>query len=233
MNILVVGASGKTGQVLLKQLSQTKHITTGLIRDSAQEKLVTQHGAKYLVGDLTDRLEKIVNGFDAIIFVAGSRGKNVQGVDYQGLVNIVNTAIKTDVKRFLYIGSINVGKNPMQYVQELKDYYQEINEPVPEGLLINTQKPGYHNYVKMKEMAERHLIGSGANYTILRAGLLTLDSGSGKVNITNGSMNAFGKISRENVAKCFIEALENKNTYQRVYTILDGNIPIEKAFDFK
>lgn len=230
MKILIVGSSGKTGQKLLEQLSKTHHSVTGLIRSIEQEGLVKQFGAAPLLGDLEDDVESLAEGFDAIIFVAGSRGKNVQGVDYQGLVNMVNAAVKASVKRFLYIGSINVGKDPNQFIQELKDFYQVNNEPVPEGLLVNTQKPGYHNYVKMKEKAEEHIINSGINYTIIRAGLLTQEPGTGKVNVTDGTLNAFGKISRDNLAAAFIEALENEKTYQKIYTILDGNTLIHDAF---
>ena len=230
MKILVVGASGKTGQVLLQQLSQTEHDVTGLIRDPKQEKLIKQFGAKFLLGDLEADTDNLVNGFDAVIFVAGSRGKNIQGVDYQGLVNTVNSAVDSHLKRFLYIGSINTGKEPNQFVQELKEFYQENNEPVPEGLLINTQKPGYHDYVKIKGKAEEAIINSGINYTILRAGLLTQEPGTGKINVTEGTLSAFGKISRDNVAACFIEALDNRSTYKKIHTILDGKQPIKDAF---
>ena len=42
-----------------------------------------------------------------------------------------------------------------------------------------------------------------------------------------------GKISRDNVAATFIEVLENNKTYQKVYTVSDGNTPISKAFKGK
>lgn len=230
MKILVIGASGKTGQKLLEHLSKVKHDVTGLIRTQEQENLVKQFNAKPLLGNLEDDIATLADGFDAIMFVAGSRGKNVQGVDYQGLAKIIDAAINAKIKRFLYIGSINTGKKPEQYIEELKAYYRQINEVVPEGLLTNTQKKGYQTYVEMKTLAEEKIIASGINYTILRAGLLTQEPGSGKVNVTEGTLNAFGKISRDNVAQCFIEALENKNTYKKIYTILDGEIIIKNAF---
>ncbi|MEM9242590.1 MAG: SDR family oxidoreductase [Pseudomonadota bacterium] len=230
MKILVVGASGKTGQVLLRQLSQTTHQVTGFIRNPEQEQLVTQFGSACLLGDLENNVNTLVEGFDAIIFVAGSRGKNIHGVDYQGLVNMVDAAVNKHVKRFLYIGSIHTEKEPDQFIQNVINYYQEINEPVPEGLLRATKNPKYHDYVKIKLLAENYLIESGINYTILRTGILTQDIGSGKVNVTLGNLNAFGKISRDNVARCFIEVLKNKNTYRKTYTLLDGETPIDQAF---
>jgi uncharacterized protein YbjT (DUF2867 family) len=231
MKILVVGASGKTGQVLLKQLADTAHQVTGLLRKAEQETLVTQFGATMLLGDLENNTDDLCKGFDAIFFVAGSRGKNVQGVDYQGLANLVKSAEANSIQRFLYIGSINTGKQPEQFVKELKAYYGSVNEAVPEGLLKATESAGYHSYVKMKEKAEQAITNSSLNYTILRAGLLTQESGSRKVNLVEGTLNAFGKIARENVASCFIAALENKNTRRKTYTILDGNTSISEAFN--
>ncbi len=231
MKILVVGASGKTGQKLLERLSKTNHDVTGLIRKHDQMDLIKQFDAKPMLGDLEEEnLNNLAKGFGAVMFVAGSGGKNVQGVDYQGLAKMVNSAVKAQVKRFLYIGSINTGKKSKQFVEEFKAYYRGNNEVVPEGLLANTQKQGYQTYVKMKALAEKEIINSGVNYTILRAGLLTQEAGSGKVNVTEGILNAFGKISRENVAQCFIEALENEITYRKIFTILDGENPIKKAF---
>lgn len=230
MKILVVGASGKTGQKVLEHLAKIEHAVTGMIRDSEQTNVVKRFGAEILLGDLEADVNGLVKNFDAIIFVAGSRGKNVQGVDYQGLAKMVDAAVAEKIKRFLYIGSINTGKEPAQFIQQLKDFYRNNNETVPEGLLKATESVSYHNYVEKKALAEKYLVDSGLDYTILRAGLLTMDPGSDKVNVTSGTLNAFGKISRENVANCFIEALENEKTYRKIYTILDGDVKIHQAF---
>jgi hypothetical protein len=101
---------------------------------------------------------------------------------------------------------------------------------VPEGLLAAAEKPGYQTYLEMKTLAEKKIIESGINYTLLRAGLLTEEEGSGKVNVTPGTLHAFGKISRDNVVQCFLTALENANTYQKIYTILDGETLVKSAF---
>lgn len=230
MNILVIGSTGKTGQKLLEKLEKTAHITSGMIRLSEQEKMVTQFKAKVLVGDLKQGIDTLLDGIDAIMFVAGSRGKDINGVDYQGLLNAVNAAKKANLERFIYLGSINAEKKPDQYVQELKDFHEKEGLTVPKGLLTNTEKEGYYEYVKVKGKAESFLIGSGLNYTILRAGLLTQDVGTGSVSMTEGSLDAFGKVSRENVADTFIEALTNKHTQKKTYTVLDGATPISEAF---
>jgi nucleoside-diphosphate-sugar epimerase len=230
MKVLVIGSTGKTGQKLLEQLELTPHMVTGLIRSADQEDLIRQFGAASLLGDLENITDDLVKGFEVIIFVAGSGGKNIQGVDYQGLVDVVHAAEKAKLKRFLYIGSINTEKNPQQYIQEFKDFYANNNEVAPEGVLQNVQKPGYYDYVKIKNQAEDAIVNSSLNYTILRAGLLTQDKGSSKVSVKEGMLNSFGRVSRDNMAACFIDVLENEDTYHKIYTVLDGDCEIADAF---
>lgn len=230
MKILVIGASGKTGQKLLVNLSETEHEVVGLIRKQDQINLLEQYGAQSLLGDLASDIKDLADGFDAIIFVAGSRGKNVHEIDYEGLAKTIDSALLHHVKRFLYISSINIGKEPHQFIDEMKNYYSQHNEIIPEKLLAAAENPNYKNYLDKKLLAENKIIQSGINYTILRAGLLTEEDGSGKIFLVENTLNAFGKVSRDNVANCFIASLENKNTFRKIFTVLDGNIPIENAF---
>ena len=68
MKILIVGASGKTGQKVLEHLAKTKHVVTGLIRNLEQINSVKQFGAEVLLGDLEGDVNSLTKNFDAIIF---------------------------------------------------------------------------------------------------------------------------------------------------------------------
>lgn len=230
MKILVIGATGKTGQKLLAQLDNSKrHQITGLIRNIDQADLIKKCNATPLLGDLESDMH-MIDHYDAILFVAGSGGKNVKGVDYEGLAKTVDQAVIHNIKRFIYLSSINIGKEPVQYIEEMQQFYKQINETIPATLLNAAKNPNYKTYLEMKTLAENKIITSPLDYTILRAGLLTQDVLSGKVNTTSGILNQFGKISRENVAQCFIEIVEKQPTYRKIYTILDGETPIQQAF---
>ena len=230
--ILIVGAAGKTGQRLLAHLADTPYQVSGLIRKPEQADSITQFNAEPLLGDLTQDVNNLPEGFDAVIFVAGSKGKDIQGVDYQGIEKMVNAAQQAGgVKRFLYIGSLNTGKSPEEYIVETQRYYQSIGEEMPELVLKTLERPGYHDYVEVKQKAEQAILDSGINYTILRAGLLTEEPGSGKVSATKGRLNAFGVSSRNNMAACFIATLNNPNTFNKIYTVIDGDTPIVEAFE--
>ncbi len=229
MKILVIGATGKTGQKLLAQRSSPSYHVTGLIRDPHQAHLVEQFNAQPILGDLENDTA-ITQFYDAVFFVAGSRGKNIEGVDYEGLAKAVKAAENYGIHRFIYLSSINVGKSPEQYIQEMIAFYQDQNETIPDKLLSAAKNPNYYRYVKMKALAENAITASSLNYTILRAGLLTQDEGSAKIEVATGTLNRFGKISRENIALCYLRILEEIKTYRKIYTVLDGNIPVNEAF---
>ena len=230
MKVLVIGATGHTGQRVLQHLQNTNHIAYGLTRSADQDDSITTFNAKPVIGDLEKNIDTSVENMDAIIFVAGSRGKNIEGVDYQGAAKTIASAIKANVKRFLYIGSLNTNKPRDQYIHEMRDYYQQLTQPVPEGLAKTIERDGYYDYLQMKALAEKSITESPLDYTILRAGLLTHETDTHGVNVSLSGTCKFGTTSRDAIAQCFIAALENTNTSRKIYTVLDGDTPIKQAF---
>ncbi|MDF1761284.1 MAG: SDR family oxidoreductase [Coxiellaceae bacterium] len=230
MQVLVVGATGHTGQRVLKHLDNSDHTAYGLTRSPDQAEKITACNAKPIIGDLEANIDTTVEGMDAIIFVAGSRGTNIEGVDYQGVEKMVSAATKSNCQRFLYIGSLNTYKPREQYLQEMRDYYQQLNQPVPEDLAKTIERDGYYDYLQMKALAEKSIIESPLDYTILRAGLLTHETDTHGVNVSLDGTCKFGTTSRDAIAQCFIAALENTNTRRKIYTVLDGDTPIKQAF---
>ncbi|MCH9769396.1 MAG: SDR family oxidoreductase [Gammaproteobacteria bacterium] len=228
MKILVIGATGKVGQEVLRCLVSTEHTVLGSIRKLEQADSIEQFAAEPVLIDLKMPIKNIHRDIDVIIFVAGSSGQDVEAVDYQGLVKVVDMAAKNNAKRFLYISSLNVGKTQTQFIGEMQAYYAERNQSTPDRLLKNAQSEAYKKYVELKALAEQKLIESGLNYTILRAGLLTQELASKRVKVQPGQSNAFGTVSRENIAWCFVETLENQNTYKKTFTVFDGERLIDK-----
>lgn len=235
MRVLVIGATGKTGRKLLQLLMKTNHRVTGVIRESKQAPLIEQYKATPLISDLTHDIRDIAKDQQAIIFVAGSRGKDVEGVDYKGLVKTVHSCIQHKIERFLYISSLNIDKNKEQCLSELEFFYSKRtdkeNQEMFERLKLTEANDNYYNYLQSKKRAEEVIRQSGLNYTILRAGMLTEDAPTGKIEIAEGSLPKFGIVSRFNIAQVFITALQFKNTQNKTYTILDGEVAIENVFE--
>jgi uncharacterized protein YbjT (DUF2867 family) len=235
MKTLVVGATGKTGRKLLQLLSQTEHVVTGVIRDRGQAQLIQEYKAIPWLGDLSKEVTDIARGQEAIIFVAGSAGgKDIEGVDYQGLIKTVQSAVMHKTKRFLYISSLNIDKSKEQCLHELDHYYSQLKDEKSQDMYERLKKvendDNYHNYLRIKKKSEGALIESGLNYTIIRAGRLTEEPLNGKITAVEGSLPKFGIVSRFNIALAFINSLQLDCTYKKIYTIFDGAEDIISAF---
>lgn len=235
MKILVIGATGKTGRKLLELLTATEHPVTGVIRNIEQSNMITEYQATPKLNDLTENISSIAEDQDAIFFVAGSGGKDVEGVDYNGLVKTVASAVKHKVKRFLYISSLNIDKTKEQCLAELKTYYTPLQDEKNQDMYARLQKSesgdNYYKYLQMKKQAEEILIKSGLDYTILRAAMLTEDPLTRKIDAHQGLAAKFGIISRYNVALTFITALTLECTSKKIYTIYDGDKEIVTALN--
>ena len=108
MRILVSGASGRVGHLLVDNLAAagheviagTRHLDDKFNSDKVElaniDLLVDE---EQLVTELTDLK------LDAVYFVAGSRGKNVLQVDAFGAVKLENAAEKVGIKRFIMLSA--------------------------------------------------------------------------------------------------------------------------------
>ncbi len=73
MTILVAGATGRTGLLLVQELLDQGHKPTALVRENSDISALPQ-GVDLRRGDLTDLHDGVCDGMDAVIFAAGSGG---------------------------------------------------------------------------------------------------------------------------------------------------------------
>ena len=106
MNILVTGASGSIGTVLVDRLVRNGHEVTCLIRDGRKRSKINI-GANFIIADITDR-EKLLQSMnninvDALFHLAAinplERDKKLQNrVNIDGMKNIIDVCMKNNVK---------------------------------------------------------------------------------------------------------------------------------------
>lgn len=205
MRILVSGASGRVGHLLVDNLAAagheviagTRHLDDKFNSDKVElaniDLLVDE---EQLVTELTDLK------LDAVYFVAGSRGKNVLQVDAFGAVKLENAAEKAGIKRFIMLSAWQ-STNPKGWGEELRDYY--IARFFADNWLMD------HTTL---------------NYTILQPGALLEETGSGKVQFNPKSATAN---SIENVADVLAGILNAENTYGKLLPMGDGETDIVTA----
>lgn len=115
-NSVVTGASGHIGYALLKELQAKKENFRILIRSN--NKIFDGFSCERAFGDVTDpeSLEKAFEGADTVYHLAGvidlGTGNDdwTREVNVQGTINVVQACKKCDVRRLVYVSSVDILK---------------------------------------------------------------------------------------------------------------------------
>lgn len=216
MRVFIVGANGQVGQHVVNKLKESEdHTPIAMVRKEEQleglkernieAQLVDLEGS---IGDIQTAIEE--SNADAVVFAAGSGGSTgadkTMIIDLDGAVKSMKAAKQANVKRFVIVSAIGTHK------------YHEFDEKNSGGA------PSY--YTAAKYYADQWLVNSGLDYTIIRPGLLTNDSGTGQIQ-TAESLEA-AEIPREDVASTIIASLENDQTIGKGFDVVGGEKAIEE-----
>ena len=208
MKILVVGASGRVGSDLVKQLLKDNYQVIGTTRQ--EEKLFNDDNYSQLDLDITadkDSIQKQIDkDIDAVYFVAGSGGKDVLEVDLHGAVKTMQAAEDNGIKRYIMLStvfSLDTSKWNNPGIADLKQYY--ICKHYADQWLVNN---------------------SSLDYTIVQAGTLKERAATGKVTINDESA---GENSIEDVATTLAAVLNANNTIKKVFSMQNGGTAIDEA----
>ncbi|EMA45434.1 SDR family oxidoreductase [Halococcus saccharolyticus] len=204
MNVLVAGAHGKVGQQIMDVLDRSDHDATAMVRTDSYASDLEEYDAETVVADLTEDVSHAVEGHDAIVFAAGSSGEDVEGVDRDGAIGMIEAAEEHGVGRFVMLSAMNAD-DPESSPDALEDY------------LIAKQK------------ADERLQASDLTYTIVRPGALTDESATGEIRAATKLDR--GEITRADVARTLVAALDIEETYGKTFEILAGDESIEAALE--
>lgn len=123
MKIFLAGSTGRVATEVLKLLSaQGKKVIAGARRPAAVEKLPHVTAVKLDLHAPVDKLAELVAGVDAIIFTAGSRGKDLLQTDAYGAVKLMQAAQLAGVKRFVMLSAL-YSLTSTKWPASLTDYY--------------------------------------------------------------------------------------------------------------
>ncbi|OMF17892.1 sugar epimerase [Paenibacillus amylolyticus] len=210
MKVFVVGSNGQIGQQLIQLLKNSEeHTVLAMVRKQEQADKLSAQGVETVLADLEGTVDSIANaamGCDAIVFAAGSGGTTGHDktllIDLDGAGKTIEAAQKADIDRFIMVSAIQAN-NRANWHDNILPYYAA------------------------KHYADKVLELSGLTYTIIRPGILKTEPGTGKIsaaeNITSGN------IAREDVAQVIMASLSEKNTYNRSFDLIAGEIAIPEA----
>ncbi|WP_310992212.1 SDR family oxidoreductase [Aequorivita marina] len=204
-NILVAGANGTTGKLIIDILKQSEtYNPIAMVRKQEQKDNFDKQQVQTVMADLEGDVSQTVQGADKVIFAAGSGGKNVYGVDQDGAKKMVDAAKEAGLKKFVMLGSIGT------------------DDPSQGGDLTD--------YLKAKQNADTYLQSSGIDYSIVRPGALTNAEATGKIQSGGiAELDKSGNISRADVAQTLVEVLPDAIKPQETFEIMSGDTPIKEA----
>ena len=85
----------------------------------------------------------------------------------------------------------------------------------------------FAEYLRAKAEADRALMESGLDYTIVRPGMLSDDPPTGRVSVAPRLER--GEISRADVAAVLLACLDRDETIGKAFDLVGGETPIEEA----
>jgi uncharacterized protein YbjT (DUF2867 family) len=184
--VLVVGATGRTGRLIVGRLLERGVSVRALVRDAAKGDEVLRSEVPQFVADVrrVETLMEPMAGVSAVIIATCSsaeRDNNAEMVDYFGTRNLIEQAAAADVELVVFISTIYASRS---------EHYQDV-EPTSLG---------------WKARAEEVIRGSGIPYCIIRSGWLT-DGGGGEPLAVSQGDTAEGHISRADLANVCTQLL--------------------------
>ncbi len=205
MNLLILGASGRTGVLVVEQALAAGHEVTALVR--SPEKVTIRNPRLHVVaGQATnaDDVSRAMAGADAVISVLGGTGSVIS----DSTRAIVEAARRTGVKRIVVMSSFLVERERMGAVSRLITR------------LAGTSK------IADKKAGEQLLRQSDLEWTIAYPGPLTDGPATGSVRVLPeaAKRGISERISRADVAAWLIEAATSGRTSRRDVDITGGSL---------
>lgn len=204
LDIVVFGATGGTGQEVVKQALAQGHTVTAFVRDLARIPVEGNKRLRVVVGDVfvPEAVDRAVEGQDAVVIALGSRDRSDRTTRSEGTANVIRAMKAHAVRRVVAVSAGGAG-----------DSYRQV--PWIIKLMIKTLLP---NTYADHERQEQLLRDSDLEWVIVRPSMLTDGPHTGKY--YTGTVDARlprGRVSRADVADFILQALtEDRHLRQAV-----------------
>lgn len=208
MKLVVVGASGRTGRLVVEQALGHGHSVVALSRSGAVDKSHPRlQGLPADVRDF-DAMSVAVGGADAVAFTVSSSGEKPVTVFSEGIANVIHAMATHRVYKLAAISAAGAFAR---------------NDPMISlgfRAMIATALRGVYDDM---ERMEQRIAASDLDWTIVRPvglsdGPLT---GRYRVSLDGSLLPKASRISRADVAACVLKALETDTFVRKTLVIAD------------
>jgi uncharacterized protein YbjT (DUF2867 family) len=215
MSVLVVGATGSIGRLVVDEAIRQGHAVRALVRNPGRTSQLRPE-AQAVIGDVTrpETLSEAVDGADAVVFTLGSDGEGKVGaecVDYGGVRNVLR-ALGSRTARIALMTSIGVTNRTGEYncATEAHDW---------------------------KRRSERLVRASRLPYTIVRPGWFDYNRpDQHRLVLLQGDRRQAGDpsdgvVARRQIAEVLVHSLTSDHTTQKTFELVAITGPAPDDFD--
>jgi putative NADH-flavin reductase len=198
MKVLIIGATGATGKILMREALAQGHQLTALARNPSAL-APEDHRLRVLQGNALDvsSVEAAVAGQDAVLVALGTRSSRPTTLFSESTHNVIGAMDKHGVRRLVCITGVGVGDS--------KGHVGFLYDRIIRPLVVR-------NVYEDKERQEEAIEQSDLEWVIVRPAQLTDEPAKGEYKVyLKGSYKA-KTISREDVAE-FMLAQVKDDTY--------------------
>jgi uncharacterized protein YbjT (DUF2867 family) len=206
--VLVVGATGGTGRLVVSTLLENGFNVRAFVRNVERANKLLGSKVKYVKGDVREiesirsALKGVTQMISAIGAGQGGDAKNgPEFVDYGGVKNLSDAASAANLDHFVLISSMGVTH---------EDHY--LNK-------------AFSNVLKWKFKGETALRKSGVAYTIVRPGGLTDGEGEQHEVMFQQGDKGGGLITRMDVSRVCVAALGIPAARNKTFEVVNGSNP--------
>jgi uncharacterized protein YbjT (DUF2867 family) len=207
--VLIFGATRNTGFEIAKILEERGDSVTAFVRPTSNLENLETLEVDYFTGDATnaDDVQRAIasKDFKAIISTLGP-GRGETPPDLIGTINIVDSAEKEGINRFIIVTIIGPGKSISM---------------VPEQ-----QKKSLGWAIEIKDKAEKYVLASDLDYTIIRPGQLTSNPRSGIIELSL-EPKPTGPVTRGDLADVVVWTYDNDEAVKKIYQVV-GDDPLSE-----
>lgn len=207
MKVLIIGAAGKTGSIVVERAVAAGHVVTAFVRDAATYS--PPENVRVVAGDATDQasVDEAMAGQDAVIDTIGGKVPYRKTTLERSVAGAVVAAMKANgAKRVIVISAFGVGDSADQV-----SWFVE-HVIVPTWLRGSTED---------KAATEAVVRASGIAFIIVRPAVLVDDVATGNVKVFQGYDTAH-KITRADVAQFCVDQLTSDEHVGGAVTIANS-----------
>lgn len=203
MNLLVVGAAGRTGRHIVDQALASGHLVTAFVRQPEgfglhNERLTVTKGDVLDAGSVTSAMERV----DAVLSALGVKDRGPTTVFSAGMTNVLTAMKAREVRRVVAISTAGLEPDvEMSLAQRL----------VANMIVARIFRNLYRDQAQMEEVLE----GSDTDWTVVRAPMLTDKPATGKYRVATGRLSRPERIGRADLAAYMVSCLNDPQTYHK------------------